>query len=95
MSFDGCKRWIPFRSLRVCGFLPRMPHDLIFHCAECYMPLVRPTLAIDIKKLEIEFSHGYCPGAHVFYVSICNEKGEEQSVIDEDKKKLGPSLDLS
>ena len=34
-SFDGCRRWIPFRSLRVCGFLLRMPQDLSFHCVEC------------------------------------------------------------
>ena len=55
-----------------------------------YMPLVRLTLATDIKKLEIEFTHGYRPGAPVFYVSICNEKGEERSVTDEDKCNWGP-----
>ena len=54
-------------------------------CRMMYMPLVRPTLATDIKKLETEFTHGYRPGAPVFYVSICNEKGEERSVTDEDK----------
>jgi hypothetical protein len=46
-------------------------------CRMVYMPLVRPTLAIDIKSLEVEFTHGYRPGAPVFYISICNEKGEE------------------
>jgi hypothetical protein len=44
-------------------------------CRMVYMPLVHPTLANDIKKLEAEFIHGYRPGAPVFYVSICNEKG--------------------
>ena len=50
-----------------------------------YMPLVRPTLATDIKKLETEFTHGYCLGAPIFYVSIYNEKGEKRSVMEEDK----------
>ena len=54
------------------------------------MPLVRPTLATDIKKLEPEFTHGYRPGASVFYISICNEKGEERSVTDEDKSNWSP-----
>jgi hypothetical protein len=53
-------------------------------CRMVYMPLVRPTLANDIKKLEAEFIHGYRPGAPVFYVSICNETGEERSVMEED-----------
>src|SRR5450759_3787856 len=47
-------------------------------CRMVYMPLVRPTLAIDIKKLEAEFTHGYRPGAPVFYVSITNEHGDER-----------------
>jgi hypothetical protein len=49
-----------------------------------YMPLVHPTLANDIKRLEAEFTHGYRPGAPVFYVSIYNGKGEEWSVKDVD-----------
>ena len=59
-------------------------------CRMLYMPLVRPTLATDIKKLEAEFAHGYRPGAPVFYVSISNEKGEERTVTDEDKRSWGP-----
>jgi hypothetical protein len=43
-----------------------------------YMPLVRPTLAHDIKRLEAEFTHGYRPGAPEFYVSISNKYGEER-----------------
>jgi hypothetical protein len=58
-------------------------------CWMVYMPLVRPTLAIDIKRLEAEFTHRYWPGALVFYVSICNEKGEERSVKDEDTSNWG------
>jgi hypothetical protein len=49
----------------------------ILLCRMVYMPLVCPTLANDIKKLEAEFINGYWPRAPVFYVSICNEHGEE------------------
>jgi hypothetical protein len=45
-------------------------------CRMVYMPLVRPKLDSDIKRLEAEFAHGYRVGSNVFYVSICNEKGE-------------------
>jgi hypothetical protein len=55
-------------------------------CRMIYMPLVRPTLASDIKCLEAEFVHGYCARTSVFYVSICNERGEERSVSSEDTK---------
>jgi hypothetical protein len=53
-------------------------------CRMVYMPLVRPTLASDIKCLEAEFAHSYRTGASVFYVSICNERGEERSVTSKD-----------
>ena len=59
-------------------------------CRMLYMPLVRPTLATDIKKLETEFIHGYRSGAPIFYVSICNEKEEKQSVTDKDKSNWDP-----
>ena len=59
-------------------------------CRMLYMPPVRPTLAINIKRLETEFTHGYCPGASIFYVSICNEKGDEWSMTEEDKSNWGP-----
>jgi hypothetical protein len=50
-----------------------------------YMPLVRPTLVYDIKRLEAEFIHEYRPGAPKFNVSIRNEHGEERSVSNEVK----------
>jgi hypothetical protein len=53
------------------------------------MPLVHPILAYDIKKLEAEFIHGYCPRAPLFFVSICNEHSEERSVKDEDTSNWG------
>jgi hypothetical protein len=59
-------------------------------CRMVYMRLVRPTLGIDIKRLEAEFTHGYRPGAPVFYVSIYNKKGEVRSVKDEDTSNWGP-----
>jgi hypothetical protein len=58
-------------------------------CQMVYMPLVRPTLANDIKKLEAEFTHRYRPSVPVFYVSIYNEKGEERSVMEEDTSHWG------
>jgi hypothetical protein len=59
-------------------------------CRMVYMPLVRPMLAHDIKRLEAEFTHGYWPGAPVFYVSITNEYGEERFVKDVDTNKWDP-----
>jgi hypothetical protein len=35
-------------------------------CLMVYMPLVRSTLALDIKRLEAKFTHGYRIGANVF-----------------------------
>jgi hypothetical protein len=59
-------------------------------CRMIYMPLVRPTLAHDIKRLEAEFTHGYRPGASVFYVSTTNEIGAERLVKDVDTSNWGP-----
>ena len=59
-------------------------------CRMIYMPLVHPTLAQDIKRLEAEFIHGYRPGASVFYVSTTNESGEERLVKDVDTSNWGP-----
>jgi hypothetical protein len=55
-----------------------------------YMPLVRPTLASDIKCLEAKFSHGYHHGASVFYVTLCNEHGEERAVMNAELKNWDP-----
>jgi hypothetical protein len=59
-------------------------------CQMVYMPLVRPTLANDIKRLEAEFTHGYRPGAPVFYVSTNDMHRDERFVKDEDTSKWGP-----
>ena len=62
-------------------------------CRMVSMPMVRPTLACDLIKLEEEFVHGYRDGAAVFYVSVTNEQGEVQEVTQEDKAKWGPLWD--
>jgi hypothetical protein len=59
-------------------------------CQMVYMPLVHPTLAHDIKRLEAKFTHGYRPSAPVFYVSITNEHGDERFVKDVDTSNWGP-----
>jgi hypothetical protein len=71
--------------------LPKVePHFDIPLCRRVYMPLVRPTLVHDIKRLEAEFTHGYRLGALVFYVSITNEHREERHVKDVDTSNWGP-----
>jgi hypothetical protein len=57
------------------------------------MPMVRPTLDSDLKKLEQEFVHGYREGSCVFYVSLTNESSEERFVSEEDKRAWGPLWD--
>jgi hypothetical protein len=39
-------------------------------CKMVPMLLVQLTFGSDIKKLEVEVSHGYHPGASIFYVSL-------------------------
>ena len=94
LNEDELRRLQKVDSIQVIEDMRISPKDAsrfdIPLCRMLYMPLVRPTLATDIKKLEAEFTHGYCPGAPVFYVSICNEKGEERFVTDEDKSNWGP-----
>jgi hypothetical protein len=74
---------------------PKFPMDISDDeqdelCRMVYMPLVRPTLAHNIKRLEAEFTHGYWPGTLVFYVSITNEHGDERFVKDVDTSNWGP-----
>ena len=51
-------------------------------CRMLAMPMVRPTLSSDLAKLEQEFVHGYREGASVFYVSVTNEDGKTQEVLE-------------
>ena len=63
-------------------------------CRLVPMPMVRPTLALDILALEQQFVYGYEEGARVFYVSI----GDEQSYIGvfslEEKQEWGALWNL-
>jgi hypothetical protein len=73
-------RFQPVSSSRFCIPLCRM----------LAMPMVRPTLASDLAKLEQEFVHGYREGASVFYVTTTNEDGKTQEVLEADKAAWGP-----
>ena len=65
-------------------------HFCIPLCRLLPMPMVRPTLASDLAKLEQEFVHGYREGASVFYVTTTNEDGKTQEVGEADKASWGP-----
>jgi len=54
------------------------------------MPLVRPTMRSDVKRLEAEFVHGYRDGDRVFYVSLSSDTGEEKVVSVADEEAWGP-----
>ena len=56
----------------------------ILLCRMIYMLVVCPTLVYDIKRLEVEFIHGYRPTAPMFYISICNLDDKELSLKDVD-----------
>jgi len=47
-----------------------------FLCRLVVVPMVRPILSCDVKKLEQEFCHGYLASHAAFYVSTTNEDGE-------------------
>ncbi len=42
------------------------------------MPIVQPTLKINVLKMEHVFQMGYLEGNKLFYVSPTNQKGEEE-----------------
>lgn len=52
-------------------------------CRMIGLPLVRPLLQSQVKRLEAEFVRGYRPGDRVFYVSTTNDKGFSKSVTPE------------
>ena len=80
VSFITSLRFQPISSSRFCIPLCRM----------LPMPMVRPTLASDLAKLEQDFVHGYREGASVFYVTTTNEDGKSQEVLEADKASWGP-----
>ena len=54
------------------------------------MPMVRPTLACDITKLEQEFAGGYRDRAAVFYISTTNEAEQSKEFSEEDMSMWDP-----
>ena len=54
------------------------------------MPMVRPTLSIDLAKLEQEFVLGYKEGSSIFYVTLRDEESKTKEVIEADKASWGP-----
>ena len=59
-------------------------------CRLVSMPLVRPTMRSDVKRLEAEFVHGYRDGDRVFYVSLTNDTGDYKVVTPGDEEGWGP-----
>ncbi len=51
-------------------------------CRMISMLVVRPTLKIDVLKMEWAFQMGYQKGYKVFYVSPTNWQGEEAFVVN-------------
>jgi hypothetical protein len=45
------------------------------------MPIIRPALFVDVKKMEHNSQMGYKESGRVFYVSTTNNKGEQEMVI--------------
>ena len=59
-------------------------------CRLMSMPLVRPTMRSDVKRLEADFVHGYREGDRVFYVSLASDTGDEKLVSPGDEDDWGP-----
>ena len=81
-------------SIDILSELRMKPEDLFcLHIPLCRlvaMPMVRPTLACDITKLEQEFAGGYRDGAAVFYISTTNEAGQSEEFSEEDMSMWDP-----
>jgi len=54
------------------------------------MPMVRPTLSCDLKKLKQEFTTGYRDEAVVFYVTTTDEAGESSVFSEEEMEEWDP-----
>ena len=80
LTEDELRRIQKGDSIDILSELCMKPKELFrLHIPLCRlvaMPMVRPTLACDITKLEQEFAGGYRYGAAVFYISTTNEEGQ-------------------
>jgi hypothetical protein len=45
---------------------------------------MRPTFDSNIKKLEVEFAHGYQVGTNVFFIFVCKEREKTAEMTDEE-----------
>ena len=81
-------------SIDILSDLHMKPEELsLLHIPLCKlvaMPMVRPTLAYDITKLEQEFARGYRNGVAVFYVSTTNEEGQSEEFSNDEMSKWDP-----
>ena len=94
LTEDELRRIQKGDSIDILSELRMKPEDLFrLHIPLCRlvaMPMVRPTLACDITKLEQEFARGYRDRAAVFYVSITNEEGQSKEFRDVEMGKWDP-----
>ena len=94
LTEDELRRIQKGDSIDILSELHMKPEDLFrLHIPLCRlvaMPMVRPTLACDIMKLEQEFAGGYRDGAAVFYISTTNEEGHNEEFTDEDISMWDP-----
>ena len=94
LTEDELQRLQKEDSIDILSDLRMKPEELFrLHIPLCRliaMPMVRPTLACDITKLEQEFAGGYCDGAAVFYISTTNEEGQSEEFTDEEMSKWDP-----
>ena len=81
-------------SIDILSELCMKPEDFFrLHIPLCRlvtMPMVRPTLACNITKLEQEFVGGYRDGAAVFYISTTNEEGQSEEFSKEEMSMWDP-----
>jgi len=91
---DALRTYHKVDSVKTIASL-RMKPDNLFRlqiplCQMVAMPMVRPTLACDLQKLEQEFTKGYRDGAIVFYVTTTNEAGESSVFSEEEMEEWDP-----
>ena len=94
LTEDELRRIQKGDSIDILSDLRMKPEDLFrLHIPLCRlvaMPMVRPTLACDITKLEQEFAGRYRDGAAIFYISTTNEEGHSEEFTDEDISMWDP-----
>ena len=56
-------------------------------CKLIHMPLVRPTLRIDVTKLMVVFQFEYRVGSATLYVSTTNKSGDNCFIYTKDKRE--------